>query len=262
LSLASGVSARFDRISDVYDETREPLSEEALDRVAEIFRRDGIKRIIEAGVGTGRVAIPLQKRGFDIAGLDLSAGMLSKARSKGADNLVRGDANNPPFRNRAFDAALLAHVLHLVEDPFMTFERLSACAKNEVVVLLARPLRNRESTPVEREEIFKVFREAASELGIDGEKRWAARRERFVKQYEFLDRHPPSETITVQEVDGTRTLREYLSWYEKRAFGFADDFPEDELSRVIERVKQTVDLDKVVPYHRVAQMLIWRMAKE
>lgn len=42
----------------------------------------GVKVLLELGVGTGRVAIPLAQRGFDIVGVDRSAAMLDHLRGK------------------------------------------------------------------------------------------------------------------------------------------------------------------------------------
>ena len=43
------------------------------------------RRIVDAGCGTGRVAIELASRGFDVVGVDLDAGMLDSARRKAPD---------------------------------------------------------------------------------------------------------------------------------------------------------------------------------
>ena len=41
--------------------------------------------VLDAGCGTGRVGIELARRGFDVVGADLDAGMLGVARSKAPD---------------------------------------------------------------------------------------------------------------------------------------------------------------------------------
>jgi len=254
LSLASGVAARYDRISEVYDETRKPLSEGALDRVARVLRSDGSRIILEAGVGTGRIAGPLQDRGFDVIGVDLSRGMLSKAKAKGVTRLVLADFDNPPFNKKAFDAVLLAHVLHLLEDPAQTFEKLATVAMNEIAVFLRRPDPGRDGA---REEVHRAFRMAASEMGIPLASRYGTWRERYARQSEFLSKFPPTRRITIQDVNGSDTLRDYLSLVEKGGFGFASELPGEEFHRLIDRLKQTIDLDKEVRYHRVEEMLVW-----
>ena len=54
--------------------------------------------VLELGVGTGRLALPLADRGLDVTGLDASPAMLGRLRAKpGADRLtvVEGDMADP-----------------------------------------------------------------------------------------------------------------------------------------------------------------------
>jgi SAM-dependent methyltransferase len=64
-------------------------------------------RVLELGCGTGRLALPLMKAGVDLVGIDRSAAMLSRARTKArrarlSDRVrfVRGDIRRLPFRSR------------------------------------------------------------------------------------------------------------------------------------------------------------------
>ena len=67
---------------------------------------------LEIGVGTGRFAHPLSIP----VGLDPSLPMLRKAGERGVA-VVRGVAESLPFRDGAFDLALLVTVLCFVSDP-------------------------------------------------------------------------------------------------------------------------------------------------
>ncbi len=256
------VADRFNRISDVYDETREPLSEVALDRVAGILSEDGIRKILEAGIGTGRIAKPLQARGFDIVGVDFSKGMLARARRKGLEDLVMGDANHLPFEDKVFDAALLAHVLHLLEDPVETFGKLSRAAKKEVVILVRKRNASDEgeasSWGDQAVAIRQALKEAAREVGYAMPERVGDWRGRFEKEVEFLESYPPSELITIQDADVATTMGERLGFFEKRAYGNMDAIPDDVFKKVIERVKARVDPAQEIRYRRVEQMAIWR----
>ena len=51
----------------------------AVDRLAQLTNGS---RVLEFGVGTGRVALPLAERGFDVWGIDGSSGMLKQLRAK------------------------------------------------------------------------------------------------------------------------------------------------------------------------------------
>lgn len=54
MSQTANIAEQFDRISHIYDETREPLKKSAVDKIKNIFLRDDCSSIIEVGVGTGR----------------------------------------------------------------------------------------------------------------------------------------------------------------------------------------------------------------
>ena len=51
------------------------------DLVADLARRIGGRRILDAGCGTGRVAIELARRGFEVVGVDADPSMLATAQS-------------------------------------------------------------------------------------------------------------------------------------------------------------------------------------
>jgi SAM-dependent methyltransferase len=77
-------------------------------------------RLLEIGVGTGRISLPLHRRGRRMVGIDLSEPMLERYRVKAAAErltapaVVRGDATRLPFGDALFDAVIEVHVLHLI----------------------------------------------------------------------------------------------------------------------------------------------------
>lgn len=52
------------------------------DYVAELLSQTGGLRVLDAGCGTGRVAIELDRRGFMVTGIDADPAMLAEARAK------------------------------------------------------------------------------------------------------------------------------------------------------------------------------------
>ena len=52
------------------------------DLIEFLLRETGGSRVLDAGCGTGRVAIELAARGFSVVGMDLDAAMLETARAK------------------------------------------------------------------------------------------------------------------------------------------------------------------------------------
>ena len=114
-------SITFDRAAEYYDATR-GLSTEGVRRTTEalVDAFDGAQPILEVGVGTGQVAMPLSDAGVDMVGLDLSRPMLAKLLAKAGGTppfpLVEGDATRMPFSDDAFAGAYLRWVLHLIPD--------------------------------------------------------------------------------------------------------------------------------------------------
>jgi ubiquinone/menaquinone biosynthesis C-methylase UbiE len=78
--------------------------------------------MLELGIGTGRIALPVAAAGCRVVGIDLSAEMLDALRRQLPGHagepidLVRGDIAVLPFRAATFDAAMATHILHLVPD--------------------------------------------------------------------------------------------------------------------------------------------------
>ena len=91
-------SIAFDRAAEYYDDTR-GLSEEGVrhttEALAEVFR--GAGPVLEVGVGTGQVALPLHDAGVRVMGVDLSRPMLSKLLAKaGGGPPSRWSRETPP----------------------------------------------------------------------------------------------------------------------------------------------------------------------
>jgi SAM-dependent methyltransferase len=80
-----------DAIADVYDDMHAIPADDAVTLIAELAQGG---RILELGVGTGRVALPLVARGFEVHGVDVSDAMLERlyAKDKAARvRVVKGD---------------------------------------------------------------------------------------------------------------------------------------------------------------------------
>ncbi|MPZ67595.1 MAG: methyltransferase domain-containing protein [Pseudonocardiaceae bacterium] len=90
----------------------------------------GPRSVLDAGCGTGRVAIELARRGLDVVGTDLDGGMLAMARTKAPELIwVHADLSELDLTTR-FDAVVLAgNVI-----PYVAAERrraaVLACARH------------------------------------------------------------------------------------------------------------------------------------
>ena len=114
-------SVSFDHAAEYYDETR-GLTPEGVraENAMLVGALAGRGRVLEVGVGTGQIALPLHASGIDVIGFDLSRAMLDvlirKAGGAAPFPLTVGDATSMPFRDAGVDAAYLRWVLHLVTD--------------------------------------------------------------------------------------------------------------------------------------------------
>jgi SAM-dependent methyltransferase len=109
----------FDPSVADYDRTR-ALPEDVRAAVVDVLAAEleGRAPVVEVGVGTGRIALPLVERGVRLIGVDLSAAMLTQLRVNAGGQmpfpLVRADATRLPIRSGSVGAVLAVHVLHLI----------------------------------------------------------------------------------------------------------------------------------------------------
>jgi SAM-dependent methyltransferase len=76
-----------DRIADVYDEWF-AVPSDTEDTVGFLSDLAGSGPVLELGIGTGRVALPLAQRGHEVRGVDASEAMVEKLRAKtGGENI-------------------------------------------------------------------------------------------------------------------------------------------------------------------------------
>ena len=109
-----GPTTYGDAFADVYDDWYPGVTDvgATVARIAELAGPpDGAGRVLELGVGTGRLAVPMAVAGLTVHGVDTSEAMLARLRAKDPDRLVTvtlGDmaAELPPG---PFDVALVAY---------------------------------------------------------------------------------------------------------------------------------------------------------
>jgi ubiquinone/menaquinone biosynthesis C-methylase UbiE len=125
-------SISFDRAAEFYDETRgypPGIDEQIASALVTAANATSSTRFLEIGIGTGRIALPLIKRGYNYTGIDLSEKMMTQLRAKldaarAAEpslppflcNLQIADATALPFADNTFDAVISVHVLHLIPE--------------------------------------------------------------------------------------------------------------------------------------------------
>src|SRR3989454_12636149 len=129
----------FARVAAIYDETR-GLAPRAMARVLAVLvdQLQG-KRVLEVGVGTGRYAVPLQKSGVRVVGVDISRKMVEFGLAKGLRDVVFADAARLPFVSGAFDVATTNHVLHLIPDWRDALRGIARVTRGVYFTVIERP---------------------------------------------------------------------------------------------------------------------------
>lgn len=91
--------------------------------------------IIEPGIGTGRIALPLAAMGHHVTGTDISAPMLGACEQSAREleitnlDLVEADAIDLPFADHSFDLGIIAQLLYLVPDWPAVLDELARIVK-------------------------------------------------------------------------------------------------------------------------------------
>jgi len=103
LSEAAGRSGTYDqRWAELASEGRNVHGE------ADLVEALGPRSVLDAGCGTGRVAVELTRRGIEVVGVDVDASMLAVARTKAPGlTWVHGDLATVDL-GRSFDVVVLA----------------------------------------------------------------------------------------------------------------------------------------------------------
>lgn len=112
------------RVAQQYDAQRTHPPEVARQIGTAIAARAGAGgRVLEMGVGTGRIAWPVLAAGSEVVGFDLSGEMLAEVFSEerpfsqhAALHILQADMHHMPLASNQFDGVLAVHVLHLAQD--------------------------------------------------------------------------------------------------------------------------------------------------
>jgi phosphatidylethanolamine/phosphatidyl-N-methylethanolamine N-methyltransferase len=98
-------------------------------------------RVLDLGIGTGVSLNSYPRRGHNF-GIDLSGGMLRKAREKvrelGLSNTTVFQANalQLPFADSTFDHVFISHVISVVSDPYRLIQEAQRVAKEGARIVI------------------------------------------------------------------------------------------------------------------------------
>ncbi len=244
--------AEFDQIAPVYDETRGTLSSMALEALRYALARAGATTVVEVGVGTGRVSLPLQELGWQVTGVDVSNGMLEQARRKGLQRLVRADVDHLPFSDATFDCAVLAHVLHIFDDASAALRETARVTRGCVIAFLRSP--SSFPRPTERRRrTWAYLQELRARYGLPTPvipRRWW-------RESALLKAAPPIELTELKDSRPARSVEEWISAVEKRAYPGFSDLPDNALQEIVRELRSRAR-DLPAPMPRSERLAVWR----
>ncbi len=118
-----GSGARYDSISGAYDIIAGPAERKARGRGLDLLSAKSGERVLEIGAGTGHALAKLARAvgptGL-VCGLDVSAGMLQRARERQSPrqrqiHIQQGDGRSLPYLASTFDAVYMSFTLEIFE---------------------------------------------------------------------------------------------------------------------------------------------------
>jgi ubiquinone/menaquinone biosynthesis C-methylase UbiE len=176
-------SQSFDRAASIYDQTR-PLPEatatKGIQAILDITGPEAL--VLDVGTGTGRISIPMLKRGARLVGCDLSMKMLLRLQEKfSSARLAQADAADLPFPANYFDALLTVHVMHLVGPWREALREFRRVLKPGGAYLNIRTYEPAGTSP--REQIRDFWRNWVSARGIDVRHPGAQNRTELLQKY-------------------------------------------------------------------------------
>lgn len=186
----------YNAISRLYDAWSAGVVEDVEFYVEEALAAGG--PVVELGVGTGRIAVPIAKAGISVIGVDASEGMLEVAREYAAAegvelDLRHGDMRKPPVSER----------VRLVIIPFRSLLHMTTERERLRALRAAREL----LVPGGRL-VFDVFAPSRQDVE-DTHGRWLEREPGIFERADW-DEGERTLTLSVRRGDEASTM--HLAW--------------------------------------------------
>lgn len=100
-----------------------------------------VNQVLELGIGTGRIAIPLAQSGIHVVGIDNSIKMLDSLK----DKVNTGKINNITYYHQEMQSVSLESKFDLILCPFCTFNFLLSIDDQEKALIAVRKLMKEKS---------------------------------------------------------------------------------------------------------------------
>ena len=226
----------FDQAVSFYDRTRaDPatVSSAVTDSMIREAHLTHSSKILEAGIGTGRIGLPLIERGYGLVGTDLSVAMMSKLQEKVAGrpyhlSLAQSDVNTLPFPDASFDCVYAVHLYHLVAHWQNALVEAMRVIKPGGVLLVSYHYRNPNSP---NRKIRQQLAKLAEPFGVNLKRPGVSSNDELAA--EFVRQGFASQHVCVIEWENSTTFAEILEGIEKGIFSETWAVPERVMTLVI-----------------------------
>jgi ubiquinone/menaquinone biosynthesis C-methylase UbiE len=243
-------SIAFDRAAQYYDQTR-GLPAEVSERVADRMEAAAgpRARFLEIGVGTGRIALPLHRRGRRVLGADLSVPMLQRYRAKAASAglppppVMCADATRLPVRDASIDAVIEVHVLHLIPAWRQALAEVRRVLAPGGTVLVSRRGRERVDGRGPRASVRDRHAAILTEMGFQRQRLGASTDEEVIDA--FTDLGGGVEELEPVSWREDETWTEYLDLLGRRVWSDSWEVPESVWREGIRRLRAELDAEGV-----------------
>ncbi|MCS6940231.1 MAG: class I SAM-dependent methyltransferase [Roseiflexus sp.] len=244
----------FDRAVDYYDATRgypPGVAERLRDAIVAALRLTRHARLLEAGVGTGRIALPFIEAGYFYVGVDLSRRMMGQLRQKlngrtHQAHLICGDVMRLPLSDAVFDAVVMVHVLHLVEDWRQTLNEARRVLRPGGAIVLASDERDGQDgdPPTPRTQVQNAWSAILDELNVPPEQRRDGAPhsldERFQEHLQTLGAVVERLTLLTYR-QHPQTVRSVARRYQDRMYSSCWMLPDDIHAEAAQRLQRWVE---------------------
>lgn len=231
-------SLSFDRVADRYDATRVHPAAASEEIAAGLIRVGGLQSgadVLEIGIGTGRIALPLLAKGMNVTGVDIAPRMLDQLRAKyaawqaesgeratGRLTVQIADMTALPFVDASYDAVIAVHVLHLVPEWRKALDESLRVLRPGAALMLGQDIATPDAM---NHDIQDRWAQIARELGADPQRVGA-------RTFAEILAELRARGLTVTESilaswDHVAVPREVLDYVESRTWSQTWNIPDD-----------------------------------
>ncbi len=118
-------------------ENRKPYKK-MYDLMREALNKD--MKVLEIGTASGLVARAVSNKVKEVYAIDFSKEIIKKAKEISKEKNIYfsvGDSNSLEFKDKSFDAVIIANVLHIIKNPENTLKEINRVLKDDGILIAA-----------------------------------------------------------------------------------------------------------------------------